>query len=217
MNLDALNLNALNLDALRPILPIPLWQKLLALAGVFVVLILSYFYLGWLPLEESIENQRSQVESQRVLLKKNQLLAKDLPKKREEFARLEKELGVALNMLPKKSQIPDLLESVSWAGKDSGLEFSLFSPKAESVQEIYAEVPVDVSVTGSFRQLLTFLKRVGEMPRIVAVKNLSLKGENNTTDRLTIKGDVVTYRFVEKPVAKKGRIKRPQKRPQIRK
>jgi len=191
-----MNLEALNLDALRPILPIPMWQKLVALAAVFMLIIVSYLYFGWMPLQETIESQQKQVESQRILLKRNQMLARDLPKKREEFAKLEAQLKVALNMLPKRSQIPDLLENVSWAGTDSGLEFAVFTPKPEQVKQIYAEVPVDVSMTGSFRQLLTFLKRVGEMPRIVSVRNLTLNS-GAVPGALAIKGSVMTYRFVE--------------------
>ncbi len=202
-----MNLDALNFDVLKPILPVPMWQKMAALAAVFVLMIVSYLYMGWMPLQESIEQQRAQVERQRMVLKKNQALAKDLPRKREEFARLEKQLKVALNMLPKKSQIPDLLESVSWAGKDSGLGFTLFTPRPESVKQIYAEVPVAVSMTGSYRQLLTFLKRVGEMPRIVSVDNLSLS-QGKTGGDLTIKGRVTTYRFVEASATrKKGKRK----------
>jgi len=202
-----MNLDALNLDALRPILPIPTWQKLVALAAAFILIIISYVYLGWLPLQESIKTQQAQVETQRVILKRNQMLAKDLPRKREEFAKLEKQLKVALNMLPKQSQIPDLLENVSRAGTDSGLEFALFTPRPELVKQIYAEVPVAVSMTGSYRQLLTFLKRVGEMSRIVSVKNLSLaqKGEKDT---LSIKGSVMTYRFVEEVKKSKNKGKK---------
>lgn len=191
-----MNLDALNLDTLRQILPIPMWQKLVVLAAIFVLIIVSYLYLGWVPLQDAIESKKQQVETQRMLFKRNQMLARDLPKKREEFAELEKSLKVALNMLPKKSQIPDLLESVSWAGKDSGLEFSNFTPKGESVKQIYAEVPVDLSVSGTFRQLLTFLKRVGEMPRIVSVRNLALS-QDKIGGVLKIEGDVITYRFVE--------------------
>ncbi|MES0371053.1 MAG: type 4a pilus biogenesis protein PilO [Mariprofundaceae bacterium] len=191
-----MNLDALNLDALRPILPIPAWQKLIGLAAIFVLILVSYLYMGWMPLQESIENQQAQVELQRVILKRNQMLARDLPRKREEFAKLEKQLKVALNMLPKQSQIPDLLESVSWAGKDSGLEFSVFTPKGENVKQIYAEVAVDISVTGSYRQLLTFLKRVGEMPRIVAIQNLVLT-QGKAGGSLSVKGNVMTYRFVD--------------------
>jgi len=197
-----MNLDDLNLDALRPILPIPMWQKLVALAGVFVLIIVSYLYFGLLPLEESIESQQQQVESQRMILKRNQILARDLPKKRQEFAKLESQLKIALNMLPKKSQIPDLLENVSWAGIDSGLEFAVFTPKNELVKQIYAEVPVAVNMTGSFRQLLTFLKRVGEMPRIVSVRDLIVTSKGSD---LAIKGSVMTYRFVEQELGKKAK------------
>ena len=192
-----MNVDALNLDFLRPLLPLPLWQKLVALVVIIVVIIAGYYFLGWQPLQQDIESQQAQVEQQRIMLKKNQRLAKDLPRKRAEFAKLEKQLKVALNMLPKKSQIPDLLESVSWAGKDSGLEFSVFKPKGESPKQIYAEVPVDISVKGTYRQLLTFLKRVGEMPRIVAIKNLNIT-QSKAGGNLLVKGNVITYRFIEK-------------------
>jgi len=195
-------------ESLRPMLPLPLWQKLLALLTVCTVVAALYAYLIWLPLQGEISRQESQVNLQKILLMKNQKLAHDLPHKQKEYARLEKQLKVALNMLPKKSQIPDLLESVSWAGKDSGLEFKDFKPGAELTKQIYAEVPVALNISGSFRQLLTFLKRVGEMPRIVDVKNLTLVRDKNG-DTLSVRGQAVTYRFVEaQPATKKRKGRR---------
>lgn len=196
-----MNTDALNMDFLRPLLPLPLWQKVVALAVILIVIIVGYFFLGWQPLQQNIERQQAQVEQQRVILKKNEKLAQDLPRKRAEFAKLEIQLKVALNMLPKKSQIPNLLESVTWAGRDSGLEFSTFRPKGESAKQIYAEVPVDISVKGTYRQLLTFLKRVGEMSRIVAIKNLNIT--QGAAGNLVVKGNVITYRFIEKDAGKK--------------
>ncbi|MDQ6957290.1 MAG: type 4a pilus biogenesis protein PilO [Mariprofundaceae bacterium] len=204
-----MNTDALNMDFLRPLLPLPLWQKVIALVVIVIVVIAGYFFLGWQPLQQDIESQQAQVEQQRVILKKNQRLAKDLPRKRAEFAKLEKQLKVALNMLPKKSQIPDLLESVTWAGKDSGLEFSTFKPMGENPKQIYAEVPVDIIVKGTYRQLITFLKRVGEMPRIVAIKNLSIT-QGKAGGVLLVKGKAITYRFIEKATgtARKARKRR---------
>ncbi|ATX78967.1 type IV pilus assembly protein PilO [Mariprofundus aestuarium] len=182
-------------EALRPILPLPMWQKMVVLASTFFVIVAAYLYMGFMPIQDEIAQQESQVKLEKVLLAKNQKLAQDIPRKQKEYAKLEKQLKVALNMLPKKSQIPDLLENVSWAGKDSGLEFSVFKPEREVAKQIYAEVPVALDVTGSFRQLLTFLKRVGEMPRIVDIKNLTLSQASNNA--LIVKGQAVTYRFVE--------------------
>ncbi|MBN4076864.1 type 4a pilus biogenesis protein PilO [Mariprofundus ferrooxydans] len=190
-------------ESLRPILPVQLWHKLLFLLAAFTLIAASYFYMGWMPLQESIERQLSQEKMQQMILLRNQRLAHDLPRKQREYAQLEKQLKVALNMLPKKSQIPDLLENVSWAGKDSGLVFKTFKPGREVTKQIYAEVPVSFNISGSFRQLLTFLKRVGEMSRIVDVKNMQLS-RGKSTGILSVKGQAVTYRFVETQ-AKKGR------------
>jgi len=193
-------------QTLRPILPLPLWQKLTVLGVTFLLIVAAYLYMGWMPLQEAIENQQSQVEMQQLLLLKNQKLARDLPRKKEEYAVLEKQLTVALNMLPKKSQIPDLLENVSWAGIDSGLEFKSFIPQGEVTQQIYAEVPVNFNISGSYRQLLTFLKRVGEMPRIVDIKRLTLT-QPSGGNTLSVQGQAITYRFVEEKAdeAAKGR------------
>jgi len=190
-----MNMESLNLDFFRPMLPLPLWQKLLGLLLVAVLLLGAYVALGWMPIQDEIEQEQAAVEQQRMILKKNQRLAQNLPKKRAEYEKLKKQLAIALELLPKKSQIPDLLESVTRAGINSGLEFTVFKPRGESVKQIYAEVPVDIVVTGTFRQLLTFLKRVGEMQRIVAIKNLTIT--SGKEDLLQVKGNVMTYRFVE--------------------
>jgi len=193
-------------EALRPILPLPLWHKALFVLMTFVLILATYFYIGWMPLQESIAQQQSQMQLQKTTLLRNQHLAHDLPRKQQEYASLEKQLKVALNMLPRKSQIPDLLENVSWAGKDSGLEFKKFKPDREVNKQIYAEVPVSFHISGSFRQLLTFLKRVGEMPRIVDVKHMKLS-RIKSTGMLTVTGQAVTYRFVEERAksARQGR------------
>jgi len=194
-------------ESLRPILPLPLWQKMLFLLATFVLIGTVYFYLQWMPLQQHITKQQSQLEMQKIILHKNQRLAHDLPRKQKEYARLEKQLKVALNMLPKKSQIPDLLENVSWAGKDSGLEFKTFKPGRDVNKQIYAEVPVTFKISGSFRQLLTFLKRVGEMPRIVDVKNMTLQ-QDKSAKMLSVSGQAVTYRFVEAAASKTHKRRR---------
>ncbi|MFQ5355860.1 MAG: type 4a pilus biogenesis protein PilO [Mariprofundaceae bacterium] len=183
------------LDVLNPVLSLEMWKKLAGVAGVVVLLSALYVYFIWMPIKDEIDQEQRNVLHQQQILERNKVLARDLPRKKEEFARLEKELKVALNMLPRASQIPDLLENVSRAGKDSGLEFSVFKPLAEVPKQFYAEVPVDLRVTGSYRQLLTFLSRVGEMPRIVDVKDLEI--QDGGGGNLQVKGLAVTYRFIE--------------------
>lgn len=200
MKLSQMNLAVL--DLIRPILPFPLWQKLLGLVLLVVVIIGGYGYFVWQGMLDQIDIETRAIRQQNVVLRKNRKLAADLPRKQKEYAQLELQLRVALNLLPKKAEIPDLLESVSWAGKDSGLEFTTFQPLGEKAMGLYAEVPVSLHMVGSYKQLVQFMKRVGEMPRIVNVKGLSIasKGKNNILD---ISGMATTYRFLEQDKEKK--------------
>jgi len=161
-------------------------------------------------MQDEIVKKKSEVERQRIMLKKNQVLASDIPKKKQEYENLQLQLKIALNMLPKQSQIPDLLEGVTWAGKDSGLAFTTFKPEKESTKSIYAEVPVSMSVSGTYKQLLSFLKRVGELPRIVNVMGLEIKSPKDDSGDLMVSGKAVTYRFVEEEPKKvtKGKKKK---------
>ncbi len=195
MNISQMKLEAL--DPLRPILPLPLWQKLTGLILLFVVLpIGGYGMLVWQGMLDQIEAEKKNIHQQQVILRKNRKLAADLPRKQKEYAKLEQQLRVALNLLPKKAEIPDLLESVSWAGKDSGLEFTTFKPLGEKANGIYADVPVSLQMTGNYKQLILFMQRVGEMPRIVNVNGLSITSSGEK-DKLKVSGMATTYRFLE--------------------
>jgi len=193
------------LDKLDQILPLPMAAKLGALAGIVAAIIAGYVFLGWIPLQDEISVAQSQLEQEEIKYRKNMRLAKDLPKKKQEYAMLQKQLRIALAMLPKRSQIPELLEQVSWAGKNAGLEFSEFKPMGERPKQIYAEVPVSLRMTGSFRQLMDFLRRVGELPRIVNVRGLRMELREGT---LAISGEAVTYRFLEQKKKKRRRRRR---------
>ncbi len=194
------------LDALKPILPYPTWVKAAVIAAVAVALVALYVFVGWMPLQDDIAAAERRVQQEEVRYRKNLRLAKDLPRKRKEYEKLQKQLRVALAMLPKRSQIPELLEQVSWAGRNAGLEFTEFQPQGEVAQKIYAEVPVSLKMTGTFRQLMAFLKRVGELPRIVSVRDLQIQKREGA--RLAITGRALTYRFLEKKKAKPRRGRR---------
>ncbi|RMG91838.1 MAG: pilus assembly protein PilO [Zetaproteobacteria bacterium] len=190
-----LDLDLAALDRLKPLLIYPLWQKAMALSSVVLLLLLGYGFIFWQPVQDQLDELNSAIEEQRQILQKNQVIAEKLELKKKEYQKLVKDLQVTLAMLPKKSQIDELLASVSWAGKDAGLDFSKFEPKEERMHEIYAEVPVSVGMHGTFRQLMSFLKRVGEMPRIADVKHLIIVPDEQGSS-LNIEGEVVTYRFI---------------------
>jgi type IV pilus assembly protein PilO len=117
-----------------------------------------------------------------------------------------------MRALPEKEEIPSLLAGISQAGKDAGLDFLLFQPKPESPKDFYAEIPVDISVSGSYHQVAVFLDKVANLPRIVNIRDIkmALQSKQGESNELTTVCQAVTYKFIEQAPAqpKKGRTKK---------
>lgn len=207
MNFD-MDLNLPKLDVLRPVLGLPVWQCVAGLAGTVVLLLAGYVFLVWMPGQDKINGIENDIRHQQVILQRNLQIVKDLPRMKLQFEEMKRQLKLAKSMLPDKSQIPDLLEGVSRAGKDAGLEFSVFQPRPEERKALHAEVPVTLNMTGTFRQVALFLRTVGEMQRIVDVKKLSFaQGKNGI---LQISGQAVTYRLLDdQEIRQQAKRKRP--------
>ena len=76
--------------------------------------------------------------------------------------------------LPGKTEVPGLLEDISTVGHEQGLRFSLFKPLPEVSKEFYAELPIEIQVTGNYHQLASFVSDVSALERIVTVDDFDI-------------------------------------------
>jgi type IV pilus assembly protein PilO len=119
-------------------------------------------------------------------------------------AKLNEELRNALTQLPNEKEIPEILKTISSLGKESNLEFTLFKPRPEQVQEFFADVPIDLNALGSYHNVGIFFDKVSKLPRIINVIDFNLtrakdtKGRNENEILLTTSCMIKTYRFIEK-------------------
>jgi type IV pilus assembly protein PilO len=125
--------------------------------------------------------------------------AQELNDWRNKMKQKETQYRTVMRALPEKEEVPSLLAGISQAGKDAGLEFLLFQPKPESVKGFYAEIPVDISVSGSYHQVAVFFDKVANLRRIVNIRNIKMtpQGQKDESGELTTTCQAVTYKFVE--------------------
>ena len=116
-----------------------------------------------------------------------------------ECLRLDGELDKATTLLPTGKELPALLSRIDNLGKKSGLEISRFSPKKELRKGFYSEVPIRVSVQGTFFELMIFLNKVSNLDRIVTITsvNLSQPRYKNQKLLLTANFQLITYRYLK--------------------
>lgn len=102
-----------------------------------------------------------------------------------------------LTQLPEKNEMPGLLEKISKTGVASGLRFELFAPQPEVAHDFYIELPIKISVVGTYFQLAMFISRVAEMTRIVTLHDFSIEGESSK-DHKVVSGDELVMNITAK-------------------
>lgn len=197
MNLD---LKSLNADL---ILKLPVRQKLLILGGVMVLLAFGFYWVLYSKKSDELVRLNKTLAKVEGDVRQHQAMVEQLAKVREEVDRLNARLTDALAKLPQSADIPSLLVNITNLGKESALAFASFQPKGEVPKTFYAEVPIDIALSGNYHDFATFLDKLARMPRIVNASNLEMGEAKPAGGRtaVTVRFVATTYRFLEQKAA----------------
>lgn len=186
-------------ELLDRILDLPQQQKLGILAGLIVVILLLDYFLFYSPRSDEISRLAQEIGNQHSERDKKKKEVANIPKLKEEMRQLDGRLKEAVAQLPDRKEIPDLLSSISNKVKESGLEILIFRPRAENLQDFYAEIPVDIVVRGGYHDVVTFFDEVGRLNRLVNIGNIEIKNPKTAGDQVILETSTVatTFRFLD--------------------
>lgn len=189
----------------------PALPKLGVLLLALLALIAASYFLDWQSQLESIsEAQKKEIVLRETFLdKKKQAI--NLEAYRQQLADIEKSFGVLLKQLPGKSQMEALLTDINQAGLGRGMQFELFKPAAsENVSEFYAELPINIRVTGSYHDMGAFATDISKLSRIVLLTDVSLTQVKEGT--LAMDAIARTYRYLDaEETAKRRKVEKDAK------
>ena len=184
---------------IEKLLKLPLYKRLAILAVVLLAIVGSATWFLGVPAYQEMTRLKQEAQKLDAEIAQKRLVAGNLPKFKEEFAKMEKQLEKALTKLPNQSEIPSLLTNLAGLAKDNGLEVVSFKPKAEVPKGFFAEVPADMALRGNYHEVAMFASAVGDLPRIVNINNLTFGKPKLAGDKaiLDVTCNVLTFRFVD--------------------
>ena len=186
--MNSINLNELTLDNIGQ-WPMPV--KVGVIAGISILIVaLGY----WLIVKSNFE-QYATLQTKETTLKSEfeskQHQASNLQAYRNQLQLMNERFGAMLRQLPAKNEMPGLLEEISKTGVASGLKFDLFAPQPEVQHDFYIELPIKITVEGSYMQLAVFMSRVAEMNRIVTLHEFDIQGVSSKDHKIVSEDELV--------------------------
>ena len=190
----------------------PLLPKIGILVLIFLAIIVAGFFLDWKDQWEAL-GKAEQVEvglKTQYAEKKKRAINFDLYV--QQLSEVEQSFGALVKQLPNRSEIDALLTDVNQAGLGRGLQFELFKPAAsEKMADFYAELPINIKITGNYHDMGAFASDVAQLPRIVTLNDLVISADKGT---LALEAVAKTFRYLDEDeiarqrAAAKGKTKK---------
>lgn len=198
MDLSEIKLNELDIDDLKRIGSAPLPLK----AGIIVVLCAILAVAGYI-LDTTVQQaEMEKVVAEEKLLRhvfsEKQSKAANLEAYKQQLDEMNTSFGTLLRQLPDETEIETLLTDISQTGISAGLDIEYFKPEGLQPKEFYSEYPIKLKVTGRYHEFAEFISGVAALPRIVTVRDISIKpADNKGGVKLTMELTAITYQYLD--------------------
>ncbi len=190
MNLDELrNLN------FREVGNWPLLPKVVMLALLFVAILAIGAFFDWKDQYETLEAAQNQEATLRTEYAQKKAKAVNYDLYVGQLKEVEQSFGALVKQLPNRAEIDALLTDINQAGLGRGLVFELFRPAPqEKMMDFYAELPINIRITGNYHDMGAFASDVAQLPRIVTLNDVQIQ---NNKGELTLDAVAKTFRYLD--------------------
>jgi type IV pilus assembly protein PilO len=202
MNLD--DIRRLNI---REVGNWPMLPKVVLLGILFIAIVAFGAFFDWKDQYEML--QKAEADEVRLkgeyTTKKSKAINYDLYV--AQLKEVEQSFGALVKQLPNRSEIDALLTDINQAGLGRGLVFELFRPAVqERMADFYAELPINIRITGNYHDMGAFASDVAQLPRIVTLNDIAIV---NDKGNLSMEGVAKTFRYLDdEEVAKQRALAR---------
>jgi type IV pilus assembly protein PilO len=173
----------------------PKWVLLAALFMVICFLAWYFILDDQLVALENAQNQEEKLKRDYSERLKKSVNLQALKDQKVQVTRYVSDLE---KQLPDKAEMDKLLSDINYAGISKGLQFELFKPGTVKIENYYAELPINIKVSGSYHKLAGFAADLSALSRIVTLNNMSLSTQANLPNVLTMDATAKTFRYLDK-------------------
>jgi type IV pilus assembly protein PilO len=173
----------------------PLAPRLLCGAGVIAAVIGLGYFLYWSGQFDEQDAGAAAELKLRQAYQEKMGQAINLVALRAQKLQADQYVERLQKQLPSKAEMAALLSDINQAGLGRGLQFELFKPGQVVVRDYYAELPIDIKVSGSYHDIGAFAGDMANLPRIVTLNNMFVSMAKDGT--LMLEAVAKTFRYLD--------------------
>jgi type IV pilus assembly protein PilO len=193
-SLNELDLADLNIENLGS-WPLPV--KIITGMLLFCLVFTGGYYLHIEALQLRLQGVRDQEVTLRRDYEQKAFEAANLEAYKRQMVEMEESFGALVSQLPSDTEVPGLLEDITYKGELNGLAIETIDLLQEVPEEFYIELPIQINAVGSFHDLGAFISGMAGLPRIVTLHDFDIAAPGAETHQLKMNILAKTYRYRE--------------------
>ena len=173
----------------------PVLPKIAVLAAIFLVIVALGAGFDWKDQYDTLDKATQEEATLRTQYTEKKAKAINYELYVQQLKEIEQSFGALLKQLPNRSEMDALLTDINQAGLGRGLQFELFKPASqEKMAEFYAELPIELKVTGTYHDMGAFASDVSQLPRIVTLNDVAITNDKGV---LAMEAVAKTFRYLD--------------------
>ncbi len=175
----------------------PALPRYALLAGVMVFVMVVLWFVWLSPTATALMDARAKEEQLREDYRVKLGRAINLDVLKRQLEQVQKYVETLEKQLPNKAEMDALLSDINQAGLGRSLQFELFRPGQVRLSDYYAELPIEVRVTGSYHDIGQFAADIAALSRLFTLNNISLTPAKDKDGILSMECVAKTFRYLD--------------------
>lgn len=164
-------------------------------AAALLVVACSWWWM-WTAQWDALAAGDAEEEKQKIAFQTKLVQARSLNELRHQKQLVEQQVIKLERQLPNKAEMDALLSDINQAGIARGLQFELFKPGQVQLRDYFAELPVEIKLTGNFHALAGFTSDIAQLSRIVTLDKINIASARDGVQNF--EAVVRTFRYLDK-------------------
>ena len=174
-------------------------QKYVFIAFAVVIFVFVYFNFLLGPVNRGIKDKKKKIKGLTDVLTEAKKEAEQLEQLKTKIAILEYEYKELRALLPEQTDLPDIIRRLTTVSQRFGIKIQSIQirPVVTTASEEYDEIPLVLTITGTFHTVFEFLTELGQEKRLMSARDLQLSAQVVSEKLATASGSftVVAYKM----------------------
>jgi type IV pilus assembly protein PilO len=181
----------------------PALPRLLACLALMVLIVAGLWFVWLSTSAAELEAEQAREETLKADYSKKLAQAINLDALKKQREQVQTYVTQLEKQLPSKAEMDALLSDINQAGLGRSLAFELFRPGQVNVKEYYAELPIELRVTGRYHDIGSFASDIANLSRIVTLNNVAISPGRDGS--LVMVATAKTFRYLDTEEIQKQR------------